>query len=104
LSALSTPSIPAKHSSVSCNNSLVLAVDADELVDATGVERNHLRLQPRPADGLHQVRVGEVTTDDGLGRVAHGREDDRARVDHSAVEIEEDNRKAHGADRSHRRH
>ena len=76
---------------------VVRAVDAHELVDARRVERLHLRLEPRAADRRQQLLVGVLAAEHGLGRVPHRREDDRAGVDHGAVEIEEDDRVAHPA-------
>ena len=75
---------------------VVRAVDAHELVDARRVERVHLRLEPRPADGASSCGVGVLAAEHGLGGVAHRREDDRAGVDDGAVEIEQDDRVAHG--------
>ena len=75
---------------------VVRAVDAHELVGSARRDRRHLRLQPRPADVGHQLVVAVVASEDGLRRVPHRGEDDRARVDDGAVEIEEDDRMAHG--------
>ena len=76
---------------------VVRAVDAHELVDPVRVERHHLRLEPRPADGRQQLVVGVLAADDRLGGMPHRGEDDRAGVDHGAVEIEEDDREAHAS-------
>ncbi len=67
----------------------MVAVDADELVDSLRCERGHLRLKTWPADGLHQLRVAEVAAEHLTGRVTHRGEDDPARIDDGAVEIEE---------------
>ena len=74
---------------------VVGAVDAHELVDALRVERLHLRLEARPADGGEQLLVAVGAAQDRLGGVAHRGEDDRARVDDGAVEVEEDDRVPH---------
>jgi len=76
---------------------VVGAIDAHELVDACGVEGLHLRLEPRPADGGQELGLGVVAAEHGLRGMAHRREDDRAGVDDSAVEIEQDDREAHPA-------
>ena len=49
---------------------------------------------------LRQAISDKFAADNGLGRVPHGREDDGAGVDHGAVEIEENDREAHGVDAS----
>ena len=73
---------------------VVRAVDADELVDAVGVEGAQLRLEPRAADRLHQLVVGVLAAEHLARRVTHRREDDRAGVDDGAVEVEEDDGEA----------
>jgi hypothetical protein len=74
---------------------VVRAVDVHELVDPIGSEDLHLRLEPRASDRLHQLRVLILAAEHLAGSVTHRGEDDRARVDDSAVEIEEDDREAH---------
>ena len=69
--------------------------DADELVDPVRVERDHLRLEPRPADRLHEVVIRPVAAHDGLGREPHRGEDDSTGVEHGAVEITEDAQVTH---------
>ncbi len=76
---------------------VVGAVDVDELLDPVGRERVHLRLEPRPADGLHQLLVGVLTAEHLASRVPHRGEDDRAGVDHGAVEVEEDGLEPHAS-------
>src|SRR5438270_607090 len=78
---------------------IVRTVDAHELVDAVGSEHRKLRLEPRAADRLHQLGVLVLAAEHLAGGVTHRGEDDRARVDDGAVEIEEDNREAHGMHR-----
>ena len=75
---------------------VVGTVDAHELVDARRIESVHLRLEPRPADGGEQLRIRVFAAQHRLGGVAHRCEDDRAGVDDGAVEIEQDDRVAHG--------
>jgi len=65
----------------------------NELVDALRRKDRHLRLEPGPADGLHQLGISEVAAEHLARRVPHGREDDPAGIDDGAVEIEEDDRK-----------
>ena len=80
---------------------VVRAVDADELVQVlVAPELVHLRLEPRPADRGHQRLVGNLPPEHRLRGVPHRGEDDPAGVDDGAVEIEEDDRKAHAPDRS----
>ena len=79
---------------------VVRAVDGDELVDAVGSERVHLRLEPGPADGRHQLFVGRLGAEHLLRGMPHRGEDDRAGVDDGAVEVEQNDRKTHGADAS----
>ena len=76
---------------------VVLAVAGDELVDAVGVDQAHLLDQARAADGAPELLVRDLAAEHGLRRVAHRRDDDRAGVDHGAVEVEEDDREAHGS-------
>ena len=71
---------------------VVGAVDAHELVDVIGSEHRHLRLEPGAADRMHQLGVGEFATEHLARGMAHRREDDRARVDDGAVEVEENDR------------
>jgi hypothetical protein len=52
------------------------------------------------ADGPHQLLVAVFAAEHLAGRVPHRREDDRGRVDDGAVEIEEDDGKAHHGDSS----
>ena len=74
---------------------VVGAVDAHELVDPVRRERRHLRVEARPADRPHQLLVAVLAAEHLTGRVPHRREDDRGGVDDGAVEIEEDDGKAH---------
>ena len=74
---------------------VVRAVDVDELRRAVGIDRHHLRLEPRPADRLHQLGVRVLAPEHLARGVAHRREDDRAGVDDRAVEVEENGRKSH---------
>src|SRR5207247_8632585 len=48
----------------------------------------------------HQHRILDLTLEHGAGGMAHRREDDAARVDDGAVEVEEDDWEAHRPDRS----
>ena len=52
--------------------------------------------------GAAELLVRDVAAEDGLRRVPHGGDDDRPRVDHRAVEVEEHDREAHAVDRSER--
>ena len=79
---------------------VVLAVDLDELVDATGPQLLHLRDEALAADGRGELRVPDVAVEHGTNGVLHGREDDRPGVDQRAVEVEEDDAKAHALDAS----
>src|SRR5437762_3586656 len=77
------------------------AINVDELVDLVRREGVHLSLETGPADRSHQLLVGNLCAENLLRGVPHRGEDDRAGVDHGAVEIEEDNGKAHGVDASY---
>ena len=78
---------------------VVLPVDAQELLPARGIERVHDLLEPRPADGGEELLGRDLARQHRAGRMLHGSEDDLARVDDRAVEIEQDDREAH-VDRS----
>jgi len=79
---------------------VVLAVAGDEVLYAVGVDQAHLLDQAGAAHGSAELLVGDVAVEDGLRRVSHRRDDDRAGVDHGAVEVEEDDREAHLFDRT----
>ena len=79
---------------------VVLAVAGDELVDPLGRDQAHLLDQPGASDRAPELLVGDVAAEHGLRRVPHRRDDDRAGVDHGAVEVEENDREAHGFDRT----
>ena len=68
----------------------------DELIRALRIDRDHLRLESRPSDGLHELGVGVLPAEHLARRVPHRREDDRAGVDDGAVAIEENGGKSHG--------
>ncbi len=72
------------------------AVGLDELVHPIGIEVTHLRDQPRAADRRADELLVGLTAENGQRRVLHRGDDDRARVDQRAVEIEEDRVEAHG--------
>ena len=74
---------------------VVLAVHADELVDALGVEQLHLVREVRAADLREDLLVRKTPAQDRFRRVVEGAEDRRGGVDERAVEIEEDDRKPH---------
>jgi hypothetical protein len=80
---------------------VVRPVGAHELVDPVGGQREHLRLEPGPADRGHQLAVGDLPREHGARRVAHRGEDDPPGVDDGSVEVEQDDGEAHGLDRSH---
>ena len=83
---------------------VVRAVDAHELVDAVGVERAHLRLEARARRRAAISSASGISRSSTVSRrMPHRGEDDRAGVDDGAVEVEEDDRKAHRLDRSERR-
>ena len=79
---------------------VVRAIDVDQLVDLVRRKGVHLCLETRPADRSHQLLVRDLGAEDLLCRMSHRGEDDRAGVDHRAVEIEEDDRKTHLFDAS----
>ena len=79
---------------------VVLAVGGNEVVDAVGRERLHLRDEARAADGRAQHLFGNVAAQHRLRRVLHGCHDHRPGVDQRAVEIEENDRKPHAFHRS----
>ena len=79
---------------------VVLAVAGDEIVDAVPVEQPHLLDQAGAADRTPELLVGDVAPEHRLRGMSHRRDDDRAGVDHGAVEVEEDDREAHALDRS----
>ena len=74
---------------------IVRPVNRDELVRTVGRKGLHLRLEPRPADRGHQLLVGNLHAENLPGGVSHRSENDRARIDDGAVEIEENDRKTH---------
>ena len=76
------------------------AVAGDELVDPLRVDQPHLLDEARAADCAAELLVGDLAPEHGLRRVPHRRDDDRAGVDHGAVEVEEDDREAHALDAS----
>ena len=76
---------------------VVRAVDRDELVDPVGIELAHLVLEARAADRRPSAPRRGVAAEHGHRRVPHRGDDDRAGVDHGAVEIEEDDWEAHGS-------
>ena len=76
---------------------VVCAVGVDEPVDAVGVEVTHLRDEAGAADRGADKLLVRLRPEDGHGRVSHRGEDDRARVDQRAVQIEEHNPKAHAS-------
>ena len=76
---------------------VVRAIDVDEPFDVVGRERRHLRLEAGTADRLQQFLVGIVTAQDLTRGVPHRGEDDPARVDDGAVEVEEDGLEAHAS-------
>src|SRR5205085_11737649 len=76
---------------------VVLAVSADELVDARGVERAHLLEEARTADRGKDPLVRHLAPEHGPGGVLERGEDHPARVDQGAVEVEEDDWKPHRA-------
>jgi hypothetical protein len=67
----------------------VRAVDAHELVHAIGSKRTHLGLEAGPADGGHQRLVRDLGAEHFLRGMPHRGKNDRAGVDHRAVEVEE---------------
>jgi hypothetical protein len=74
---------------------VVGAVDVHEPLDLVGRERAHLRLEPGAADRLQKLLVGVVPAEHLARRVPHRGEDDRARVDHRTVEVEENGLEPH---------
>src|SRR5436190_3147315 len=76
---------------------VVGAVDVHEPLDVLGGERAHLRLQAGAAYRLQKLLVGVVTAEHLAGRMPHRGEDDRAGVDHGAVEVEEDGLEPHAS-------
>ena len=76
---------------------VVKAIRLEQLVDPVRVQRLHLRHQPLPADCRRELLVRDLAPEHRSRRVLHRREDDRPRVDQRAVEVEEDDGKAHGA-------
>ena len=73
---------------------VVLLVDVEELVGVVGIDSGHLRDDPLPADRRPELFHGYLPPEHGTHRVLHRREDERARVDQGAVEVEEDDREA----------
>ena len=71
---------------------VVLAVHADELVDALGVEQLHLVREVRAADLCEDLLVRKTPAQDRFRGVMERAEDRRGGVDERAVEIEEDDR------------
>ena len=76
---------------------VVLLVDVEEFVRALGVECLHLRDDALAADRRAELLPGDLATENGPRGMLHGLENDRPRVDQRAVEVEEDDREAHGA-------
>ena len=74
---------------------VVRAVHRDQLLDTIGCECVHLGLEPGSAHRGHELLVGHLRTEHLFRRMPHRGEDDRAGVDHRAVEIEEYDRKTH---------
>ena len=81
---------------------VVSAVDPNQLVHMIAIEERHLIGEVRAADAREDLLVGETASQDRLGRVVERAEDHRGGVDERAVEVEEDDRKAHVLDRSRR--
>jgi hypothetical protein len=79
---------------------VVGAVRVDQVVHPVLVQRAHLRDQARPADGGRQLLVGDLAAEHRRGGVPHRRDDHRPGVDERAVEVEQDDRVAHGRHRS----
>ena len=86
---------PAAAAQLGVQRLVVLAVDAEELLAARGIERVHHLLEPRPADGGEELLGRDLARQHRAGRMAHGGEDDLARVDDRAVEIEQEHWEAH---------
>src|SRR5713226_486954 len=80
---------------------VVRAIDVDELVDLVRRESVHLGLETGSTHRRHQHLVGNLCAENLFRGMPHRREDDRARVDHRTVEIEEDNGKLHAIDASY---
>ena len=76
---------------------VVDAVGVDELLDPVGREQDHLVAQPGAAHVRAQLLVRDLEPEHRLRRVAHRGDDHLAGVDDGAVEVEEHDRKAHGA-------
>ena len=72
-----------------------LAVGVGELLGFAGVEVGHLFDQMAGAHAGHQLIVGDRASEHGLRRMPERLEDHPAGVDDRAVEVEEDDRKAH---------
>ncbi len=70
-------------------------IGLDELVDAVGVERLHLRDEALAAHRRRKLLIRKLTPRHRADGMVHGREDDRPGVDQRAVEIEEDDGEAH---------
>jgi len=81
---------------------VVLAVGGDEVVDLLRVERVHLGDEARTADGCGKDFLRDLATEHRSGGVFHRRDDHRARVDQRAIEVEEDDAKAHPSNRNAR--
>ena len=78
---------------------VVLAVAGDELIGPIGRDQLHLLHQPGAPDRAPELVVRDIPAEHCLRRVPHRRDDDRAGVDHGAVEVEENDREAHQPDR-----
>ena len=76
---------------------VVRAVYVHEPVDMVRGERTHLRFEAGTADRLHQLGVRVLEPEDLARRVPHRGEDDRAGVDDSAVEVEENGPEPHAS-------
>jgi len=76
---------------------VVLLVRLEERVRSLGVDRLHLRHDSLAADRHAELVARDLAAEHGAHRVLHRRQDDRPRVDQRAVEIEEDDAKAHAA-------
>jgi hypothetical protein len=77
---------------------VVPSVGDDELLDAVGRDRRHLLVQARASHPRGDPHVRDLALQHLLRRVPEGGHDDRAGVDDRAVEVEEDDGKAHGFD------
>ncbi len=74
---------------------VVLLVRLEQLICTIGVDGLHLRDDALAADRQAELLGRNLAPEHGPHRVLHRREDDRPRVDERAVEVEEDDGKAH---------